>query len=304
MDNNSTNRITISVICPHCGAQQEAENGQDAVICRYCGKPFSVRKGIDSYRERYNALPGPDGEPVPVFPRVNDPYYTEPKKPKKRHTFWWVMGWIFCFPIPLTILILRNRKLPAAARIAILVLGWIAYLALGLRGRAGLAVRTPAAPSIPAVTETASTPRPSTRPTATPKPTAAPEPAEDEDPAPEEGPAEEPEPEEAPVEEPAEEPVEEEPSAPAGVTPEFKEAMDSYEAFFDEYCDFMQTMAEDPTNVTVMLQYADFMSQYAETMEKLDAIDEAELSPADDAYYIEVMARIDAKLLEAANYMN
>ena len=102
---------------------------------------------------------------------------------------------------------------------------------------------------------------------------------------------------------PVEEPAEEEPSFSDGVTPEFKEAMDSYEAFFDEYCDFMQTMAEDPTDMTVLLRYADFMSQYADTMEKLDAIDETELSPADDAYYIEVMARINVKLLEAANYM-
>ena len=38
-------------------------------------------------------------------------------------------------------------------------------------------------------------------------------------------------------------------------------------------------------------------------MEKLDAIDESRLSPADDAYYIEVMTRIEVKLLQAAQYM-
>ena len=45
------------------------------------------------------------------------------------------------------------------------------------------------------------------------------------------------------------------------------------------------------------------MAQYTETMEKLEAIDERKLSPADDAYYIEVMARIEVKLLQAAQYM-
>ncbi len=80
--------------------------------------------------------------------------------------------------------------------------------------------------------------------------------------------------------------------------------MDSYEAFFDEYCELMKTMADDPTDFTVLMRYTEFMSRHADTMEKLDAIDETELSPADDAYYIEVMARIDGKLLEAAHYMN
>ena len=288
MDNN---RNTVSLICPQCGTQQEVEAGQDAVICRYCGKPFAVQTAVSAYsgtqRSGAFASPGPK-------------YTSEPSKPRKRRTFWWIVGWIFCFPIPLTILMLRNRKLPTAARIAIIVLGWIVYLALGLRGRVNQTTRTPSVPSIPAVVETTATPRPTTRPTATPKPTATPEPEGEAESEEEAVPVEEPE-EEPTLEE---EPVEEEPSFSDGVTPEFKEAMDSYEAFFDEYCDFMQTMAEDPTDMTVMLRYADFMSQYADTMEKLDAIDETELSPADDAYYIEVMARINVKLLEAANYGN
>ena len=287
MDNN--NRTPVYSCCPYCGAQQEIDPAQDIAYCRYCGKPSPVSKTIGGIQERRQTLPRLDGESIPVFPRESDSYYTEPQKTKKRHIFWWIVGWIFCFPIPLTILMLRNRKFPTAARIAIIVLGWIVYLALGLRGRANQTTRTPSVPSIPAVVETTATPRPTTRPTATPKPTATPEPEE-----------------EAELEEeavPVEEPAEEEPSFSDGVTPEFKEAMDSYEAFFDEYCDFMQTMAEDPTDMTVLLRYADFMSQYADTMEKLDAIDETELSPADDAYYIEVMARINVKLLEAANYM-
>ena len=278
MENN--NRTPVYSYCPYCGAQQEIAPAQDAAICRYCGKPFAVQTAVGAYSGTQQS--GAYASPGPT-------YYTEPQKPKKRRTFWWIAGWIFCFPIPLTILMLRNRKLPTAARIAIIALGWIVYLALGLRGRVNQTERTPSAPSIPAVVETTATPRPTTRPTATPKPTATPEPEE-----------------EAESEEkaaPVEEPVEEEPSFSDGVTPEFKEAMDSYEAFFDEYCDFMQTMADDPTDMTVLLRYADFMSQYADTMEKLDAIDETELSPADDAYYIEVMARINVKLLEAANYM-
>ncbi len=92
-------------------------------------------------------------------------------------------------------------------------------------------------------------------------------------------------------------------AAPTGVSPEFKATMDSYEAFFDEYITFMKAMSDDPNNTAMLLKYATMMMQYTETMEKLDAIDESKLSPADDAYYIEVMARIEVKLLQAAQYM-
>ena len=64
-----------------------------------------------------------------------------------------------------------------------------------------------------------------------------------------------------------------------------------------------KAMSDDPTNVSMLLRYSTMVMQYADTMEKLDAIDESRLSPADDAYYIEVMARIEVKLLEAARYM-
>ena len=92
-------------------------------------------------------------------------------------------------------------------------------------------------------------------------------------------------------------------AAPTGVSPEFKATMDSYEAFFDEYIAFMKAMSDDPNNTAMLLKYATMMMQYTETMEKLDAIDESKLSPADDAYYIEVMARIEVKLLQASQYM-
>ena len=92
-------------------------------------------------------------------------------------------------------------------------------------------------------------------------------------------------------------------AAPADVSPEFKATMDSYEAFFDEFIDFLKVMSDDSDDIGTLLRYASMMMQYADTLEKLEAIDESMLSPADDAYYIEVMARIELKLLEAAYYM-
>lgn len=87
-----------------------------------------------------------------------------------------------------------------------------------------------------------------------------------------------------------------------GIRPEFKEAMDSYEAFFDEYIAFMKEYANaGPENVLDMMgDYTEYLKQYAETMEKMEALDNGELSTAEALYYAEVTGRISKKLLEVA----
>ena len=84
------------------------------------------------------------------------------------------------------------------------------------------------------------------------------------------------------------------------VSADFKETMDSYEAFFDEYIEFMQKYKEDPSDLTLLSEYTDFLSKYTEYMGKLSAIDKEELSTADALYYAEVSARISKKLTDAA----
>lgn len=77
---------------------------------------------------------------------------------------------------------------------------------------------------------------------------------------------------------------------------EFKEAMDSYEAFFDEYCSFMKKYNKAKDVSELLVEYSDYMTQYAEMMEKMEAIDEDKLSTAELAYYTKVSARITKKL--------
>lgn len=99
---------------------------------------------------------------------------------------------------------------------------------------------------------------------------------------------------------PEEKPDQNSDAASAAVTPEFKEAMDSYEAFFDEYIDFMSKMSTTDSSAEMLSEYSEYMTKYADTMQKMDSIDEDKLSPADDAYYLEVMARITEKLTKAS----
>ena len=109
--------------------------------------------------------------------------------------------------------------------------------------------------------------------------------------------------EEETTEEPTtEEPTTEEPTTekPKGVTPSFKETMDSYEAFFDEYVSFMNRYMANPTDMSLMMDYLSFMTKYTDYMDAIDSMDEDEMSDADLAYYLEVTARIESKLLQVA----
>ena len=125
------------------------------------------------------------------------------------------------------------------------------------------------------------TPTPAPTPTPTPRPTPAPTPT--------------PTPTPAPTAEPTPEPE----TQKSGIRPEFKESMDAYEAFFDEYVSFMKSVDETDMNMDTMMKYYDFLSKYSEAMDALDAVDESELSEEEDRYYLEVMLRIEQKLLEA-----
>ena len=88
------------------------------------------------------------------------------------------------------------------------------------------------------------------------------------------------------------------------VTPEFKEMMDSYEAFMNQYCDFMvkyadaTSLGDSATLLAMTADYASLVQQELDWASKIDGIDESTLSPADDAYYLEVQGRVLKKLGE------
>ncbi|MBQ2884399.1 MAG: zinc-ribbon domain-containing protein [Alphaproteobacteria bacterium] len=86
-----------------------------------------------------------------------------------------------------------------------------------------------------------------------------------------------------------------------GMRPAFKESMDEYEEFFDEYCEFMDKVANNPDDLSLMLDYGDFMSQYTETMEAFEKMGEEDMNDAEMQYYIEVSGRITEKLYKIAS---
>lgn len=90
------------------------------------------------------------------------------------------------------------------------------------------------------------------------------------------------------------------PAKTEGLRPEFKEAMDSYEAFYDDYCDFMKEYEENPSDLKMLTEYTKMMEQLTEMNEKFDAWQDEDLNDEELEYYIDVNTRITKKLLEVA----
>ncbi|MCR4749457.1 MAG: hypothetical protein K5877_06695 [Lachnospiraceae bacterium] len=95
--------------------------------------------------------------------------------------------------------------------------------------------------------------------------------------------------EEAPVEEAQE---------TGGVDPDLKAFLDSYEAYIDEYVEFMKKYSSDPNNAIAMLDdYTKMMKRYADFTDKVNKYDTNTMSKADLEYYLDVTNRCSKKLL-------
>ena len=105
----------------------------------------------------------------------------------------------------------------------------------------------------------------------------------------------EPEPEPTPELTPEPEPEKEKTNS---IRPEIKEAIDSYEAFIDEYIAFMKKYSESDNVVSMLVDYMSFMSKLEDYSNRMDAL-EKELNDAELIYFYEVINRCNLKMLES-----
>ena len=85
-----------------------------------------------------------------------------------------------------------------------------------------------------------------------------------------------------------------------GMRPEFKEAMDAYEAFYNEYCDFMVEYKKNPTNLALLTKYGELMTKAVEVDDAFAAWDENDLNNEELKYYLDVNNRVMQKLIDVA----
>ena len=81
---------------------------------------------------------------------------------------------------------------------------------------------------------------------------------------------------------------------------EFKKTMDDYEAWFDHYCEVMQKYEENPSDLELLSEMTDLLSEETVMLDEMENMDQSEMNAAELAYYLEVTARIEKKLLEVA----
>lgn len=138
----------ISLTCPNCGAKLEVDASLGKAYCQYCGAQvlideekrnikldnaeetgYQFEKGRQRAQMEARAQEsinrrqqqGSFSMPQNNYAYANPQVVVQPQK--KRHTVLWVLGWIFFFPIPLTIVIWRS-KLPKVAKIILSLLLW------------------------------------------------------------------------------------------------------------------------------------------------------------------------------------
>ena len=113
--------------CSFCGSQISAETTQKAS----CGKCGSTN--ITFKRENQGEIRGKKAKrivhrTVGYCKDCGNTWYTSEDTPKRRKTWLWVLGWIFIFPLPLTILLLRKKDMKPAVKYPIIAVAWIIYL--------------------------------------------------------------------------------------------------------------------------------------------------------------------------------
>lgn len=77
-----------------------------------------------------------------------------------------------------------------------------------------------------------------------------------------------------------------------GMRPEFKEAMDAYEDFYEDYVAFMKKYKANPTDLSLLSDYADMMADAADMDKKFKTWDQGEMNSAELSYYMDVNARV------------
>ena len=86
----------------------------------------------------------------------------------------------------------------------------------------------------------------------------------------------------------------------SGLSSDFKAAMDSYESFMNDYVAFMKKYQANPTDLSLLSDYADYMSKYTKFVSDFEKWENDDLNTAELSYYLDVQTRVTKKLLEVA----
>ncbi len=141
--------------CPNCGA----EISGNSKVCEFCGSSISTQMRLEQERlnksecpkcgstnisfgrEKQGEIKGKRGTTIvrSTVGVCKDCGYTWQTDNggttvNKRKTWLWVLGWIFIFPLPLTILLLRKKEMNPIIKYGIIALAWLILIVIGVSG--------------------------------------------------------------------------------------------------------------------------------------------------------------------------
>ena len=134
----------INMTCPNCGSQLQIDLDNKQATCQYCGNALLIDDGVQHIQYDNAKKAGYEFEKGrqraqaeqanrQVSQTATVKYWQQPQQQKKNNTMvWWVLGWIFFFPIPLTILLVRNKTMNPKVKYGIIAGMWIILLLIGL----------------------------------------------------------------------------------------------------------------------------------------------------------------------------
>lgn len=139
--------------CQYCGAEIAPGN----TVCNFCGAQITPAMRMEQQQLNKAGCPrcgsaniafnwavngavnGKKGAAMPqaAMGFCKDCGYTwqTTEQQKKRKTWLWVLGWIFIFPLPLTLILVKRDTMKPIVKYGLIAIAWIFWLLLGMGAR-------------------------------------------------------------------------------------------------------------------------------------------------------------------------
>jgi DNA-directed RNA polymerase subunit RPC12/RpoP len=134
----------IDMTCPHCGAQLKVDADQKQAKCDHCGTTILIddevrhvkydgaeEAGYEFEKGRQKAI----AEAKTGVKSSSSSGYDSHLPHKRKHSLLlWILMWLLIFPLPITILLKRNKRIKPAVKYGIIAIAWILYLVIVFAG--------------------------------------------------------------------------------------------------------------------------------------------------------------------------
>ena len=126
--------ISSGKFCEFCGSQISSDMLREQEHLNKQGCPKCGSTNIQIRRENQGEVRGKSNKRIihQTIAFGKDCGYTWLPNgiQKPRRTWLWVLGWIFIFPLPLTLILIKKENLQPVIKYSIIVVAWIFYFIL------------------------------------------------------------------------------------------------------------------------------------------------------------------------------